>query len=107
MENFLWAGVALAGVPCAATLMVVVWQWCWKEPLGEGWMTIHTDRDEALAALEGDECVVGLGSSGGWIDDDEDGVVEGGFGARLGEHGLDIGGAEDCLEGFEGQAREL
>ena len=66
-----------------------------------------THRDEALAALEGDEGVVGLGSAGGGVDDDVDDVVEDGLGAGLCEHGLDVGGAEDCLEGLESEAREL
>jgi hypothetical protein len=64
-------------------------------------------RDDAALAAERDDGVVGAGPAGRGVDDDEDllVLVEG---QRLrGEHGVDVGLAEDLLERVEGEAREL
>jgi hypothetical protein len=64
-------------------------------------------RDDAALAAERDDGVVGAGPAGRGVDDDEDllVLVEG---QRLrGEHGVDVGLAEDLLERVEGEAGEL
>ena len=64
-------------------------------------------RDDAALAAEADDCVVGAGTAGGRVDDDEDLLV---FDEREGlcaEEVVDVRLAEDLLEAVEGEAREL
>lgn len=107
--NYVLAGAALLLVPCVTISVGCLWEHCVRND-EERWLDEYfargggADRDETLGPLEGDEGVVRLGSAGGGVDDDVDGVVEDGFGVWLREHGLDVGGAEHGLEGFERQA---
>ena len=64
-------------------------------------------RDDAALAAERDDGVVGAGPAGRGVDDDEDLLVLFERERLRGEHGVDVGLAEDLLERVEGEAREL
>ena len=66
-----------------------------------------THRDDAALADEADDRVVGARPAGGRVDDDEDVLVLGELERARGEHGVDVGLAEDLLQRVEGEAREL
>jgi hypothetical protein len=66
-----------------------------------------THRDDAALADEADDRVVGARPAGGRVDDDEDVLVLGELERARGEHGVDVGLAEDLLQRVEREAREL
>jgi hypothetical protein len=61
----------------------------------------------AAVADEGQDGVVAARAACGRVDDDEDGLVLDEGEGLGGEHVLDVGLAEDLLEGIEGETGEL
>lgn len=70
-------------------------------------MSVIAHREHALLAGDAEDRVVALGSSGGGVDEQVDGLVQHRRGRGLVEHGLDVRGLEDLLIRVEGQSRQL
>ena len=64
-------------------------------------------RNEPLLPPDGEDGVIAPWSAGGGVDEEVDGVVGGPLRGRLGEHDVQVGGAEDLLQRVEGKAAEL
>ena len=64
-------------------------------------------RDDAALAAEADDGVVGAGTAGGRVDDDEDLLVLDELERLRGEEVVDVCFSKDLLEAVEGEAGEL